>query len=121
MFQHADQSQIQFPCLVNDSAHSAEPNLDQILCAVSGYFKVNGFSIKSRRKAGALHIPRQISLYLSVQHTALSYSEIGQFFAGRSAATVRAHCLKMQKTIQENAFFETIVTDISHNILRQTK
>lgn len=118
MFQHADQNQVQFPRLANDNAKAHELSLEHILNIVAEYFKINGFSMKSRRIAESLRTPRQMAIYLCVQWTSFSYSEIGTFFSGRCGSTVRGHCLEMQKAMRNNVFINATVTDISRIILR---
>ena len=116
MFQHADQTQIQFPHLATGITTSWEPSLDQVLNSVAQYFNINRSAMKSRRKSESLRIPRQIAMYLCLQWTTSSYSEIGKFFAERHGTTIRRQCLQIQQLVQENRFFQTIVTDISRNI-----
>ncbi len=118
MFQHADQTQIQFPRLVARNDQAREPSPEYILNTVAEYFRINGFSMKSRRLSESLRVPRQMAIYLCLQWTSLSYSEIGQFFAGRHGSTIRRHCLEIQKSMRDNVFIHATITDISRKILR---
>ena len=118
MFQHADQSPIQFPVLTPENTLYTEVSPDQVLSAVAEYFKIKRQSLKSRRNSESLRIPRQIAMYLCLQSTALSYRAIGAFFAGRHGSTIRRHCLEIQTALQENTFTQAIITDISRKIFR---
>ena len=56
--------------------------------AVLEEFDVRASQLHSASRTRSVVVPRQICMYLAREHTELSLSEIGSFFAGRDHSTV---------------------------------
>ncbi len=70
--------------------------VDQIQRKVAEHFDVRLADMTSKRRPANIAFPRQIAMYLSREHTALSLSDIGDAFGGKDHGTV-IHAVKQVK------------------------
>jgi chromosomal replication initiator protein len=61
---------------------------EEIIKAVSRYFKIRTTDIKSPKRAKDIAIARQVAMYLCREMTAESFPEIGTHFGGKDHSTV---------------------------------
>jgi chromosomal replication initiator protein len=79
------------------------PTVERIACQVGGYFRIETRQLQSRRRYHNALLPRQISMYLSRQLTALSLQQIGAYFGGRDHSTVLHACHKVERAMKKDA------------------
>jgi len=80
-----------------ESSHSTQPNVQQIIEAVARYYDLKLPDLLSRRKHKSIALPRQIGMFLARRHTRYSLEEIGGYFGGRDHTTVM-HAVKQIET-----------------------
>lgn len=70
---------------------------------VASHFGVKLSDIKTKQRDHAILIPRQIAMYLCQELTDVPLLEIGRLFGGRSAATIRHACRKIDHLMEDDA------------------
>lgn len=77
---------------LNDEA-PPEPSIQQIITAVTDYYRIRLSDLQSKRRPRSVTIPRQVCMFLARRMTKLSLEEIGGYFGGRDHTTVM-HAVK---------------------------
>src|SRR5829696_5143912 len=62
--------------------------IQQIIDAVTTYYKVRTSDLQSKKRHKAIAFPRQVCMFLARRHTRYSLEEIGGYFGGRDHTTV---------------------------------
>jgi chromosomal replication initiator protein len=70
-----------------------EPSIQQIITAVTDYYRIRLSDLQSKRRPRSVTIPRQVCMFLARRMTKLSLEEIGGYFGGRDHTTVM-HAVK---------------------------
>ena len=73
--------------------------IEQAVCEFCG---VNSSDLKSSSRQKRISSARMLAMYLSRQYTASAFSEIGEYFGGRSHSTAIAAQRKVSQWIDEN-------------------
>lgn len=81
----------------------SRPSVERIIQRVGGYFQVEPRQLQSARRSRKVLLPRQISMYLARQLTALSLNQIGASFGGRDHSTVLHACRKVELALTADA------------------
>ena len=76
------------------STQSANPSIQEIIDAITGYYDVKLTDLLSKRRHKSIALPRQIGMWLARKHTRFSLEEIGSYFGGRDHTTVM-HAIRM--------------------------
>ena len=76
------------------SSQSANPTIQEIIDAITGYYDVKLTDLLSKRRHKSIALPRQIGMWLARKHTRFSLEEIGSYFGGRDHTTVM-HAIRM--------------------------
>jgi chromosomal replication initiator protein len=79
------------------------PTVKGIAEHVSGYYQVAPRHLVSARRARAVLLPRQVSMYLARQLTTQSLVQIGKYFGGRDHKTVQHAVRKVEAAMKEDA------------------
>ena len=82
---------------------TAACSVQRIADHVSGYYRVPARRLLSERRSHDVLLPRQVSMYLARQLTALSLQQIGKYFGGRDHKTVSHACRKVELTMRGDA------------------
>ena len=104
--------------LKNVTAHfsvqvdAIRPSVERITTRVGGYFQIEPRQLQSRRRHHNVVLPRQISMYLARQLTALSLEQIGAYFGGRDHTTVLHACRKVEQAMKKDAVLSGAVRQI---------
>jgi len=85
---------------VNSSQSTSLLNIETVVCEVCG---IKPSELKSKRRHKSLSTARMLAMYLSREFTSAAYSEIGDFFGGRSHSTVIAAHKKVAQWISQDA------------------
>lgn len=93
-------------------------DIERAVCEVFG---VNGKQLRSDRKSKAVSQPRMLAMWLARKHTRAAYSEIGEYFGGRSHSTVISANNKVKRWVNTNediqvAFGNSSVSDAIRRI-----
>ena len=78
------------------SLSSGPAGIDQLQQIVGEYFGVTPADLQSPRRNGLVNLARSVGMYLTRQHTGMSYPEIGRAFGRRSHASVISACQKLK-------------------------
>ena len=90
--------------------------IEEIIKAVSDYFKISTKDMLSRKKTKNIVFPRQIAMFLSRTITEESFPEIGNKFGGKDHTTVIYACNKIEKNISLDQKIATVVENLKTNI-----
>lgn len=85
---------------VNSVQSTSLLNIETVVCDVCG---IKPSELKSKRRHKSLSTARMLAMYLSREFTSAAYSEIGDFFGGRSHSTVIAAHKKVAQWIAQDA------------------
>ncbi len=80
---------------LGDTAPEAvpEPSIQQIITAVTDYFRIRLADLQSKKRPRSVTMPRQACMFFARRMTRLSLEEIGGYFGGRDHTTVM-HAVK---------------------------
>ncbi len=92
------------------STQSANPTIQEIIDAITGYYDVKLTDLLSKRRHKSIALPRQIGMWLARKHTRFSLEEIGSYFGGRDHTTVM-HAIRMIDSKRE--FDNTLDLDVT--------
>ncbi|MBN8598756.1 MAG: chromosomal replication initiator protein DnaA [Planctomycetes bacterium] len=70
-----------------------EPSIQQIITAVTDFFRIRLADLQSKKRPRSVTVPRQVCMYFARRMTRLSLEEIGGYFGGRDHTTVM-HAVK---------------------------
>ncbi|MBL8888315.1 MAG: chromosomal replication initiator protein DnaA [Phycisphaerales bacterium] len=75
---------------MNDRAPEVlpEPSIQQIITAVTDFFRIRLADLQSKKRPRSVTVPRQVCMYFARKMTRLSLEEIGGYFGGRDHTTV---------------------------------
>jgi chromosomal replication initiator protein len=90
--------------------------VDDVQKAVSGYFRLPLEAMRARRRTTEVALPRQIAMFLTREHTALSLADIGARFGGRDHTTVIHACEKIAKNIEKDRELRGVVERIAASL-----
>jgi len=65
-----------------------EPSIQQIITAVTDFFRIRLADLQSKKRPRSVTVPRQVCMYFARKMTRLSLEEIGGYFGGRDHTTV---------------------------------
>lgn len=80
--------------------------LSDIETAVCQVFAIDSESLQSERKSKLLSQPRMLAMWLARKYTRAAYSEIGEYFGGRSHSTVISAQKKVDDWVGDGASLE---------------
>lgn len=78
----------------------AIPDIERAVCEVFG---VDGKLLRSDRKTKTISQPRMLAMWLARKHTRAAFSEIGDYFGGRSHSTVISAHHKVERWVGSNS------------------
>ena len=84
-------------------ASNRQISVDVIQKRVAAHYGVRVSEMFSARRARNIARPRQIAMYLAINHTSLSYPEIGRQFGGRDHTTVMHAVKTIENLMTSNA------------------
>lgn len=75
---------------LNDHTPEAlpEPSIQQIITAVTDFYRIRLSDLQSKKRPRSVTVPRQVCMYFARKMTRLSLEEIGGYFGGRDHTTV---------------------------------
>jgi chromosomal replication initiator protein len=82
--------------------HARPVKLADIQSAVCDVFGVDAGGLRSESKLRSLTEPRMLAMWLARRYTRAPWSEIGEFFGGRTHSTVIAAHRRMQRLMSEH-------------------
>ena len=91
-------------------------SIEIIQRAVADYFSLSHNDLKGKKRTQAIVLPRQLSMYLGMEMTEYSTTEMGQFFGGRDHATVMYACKKIEERIRTDPTMEMTIENIKRTI-----
>lgn len=65
-----------------------EPSIQQIITAVTDFFRTRLSDLQSKKRPRSVTVPRQVCMFFARKLTRLSLEEIGHYFGGRDHTTV---------------------------------
>ncbi len=81
------------------SSSSSMPNIEKAVCDL---FDIKPTELKSSSRRKRISSARMLAMYLSRQYTSSAFSEIGDYYGGRTHSTVIAAEKKMVKLLDQN-------------------
>ena len=93
-----------------------EISIDLIIDTVAEHFKVDSKSVRGSSKKKEIVKPRHISIYLCLQLTDLTQTEIGQAFGGRDHSTISNARDKITQEINRSKSLENDINTIIKKI-----
>jgi chromosomal replication initiator protein len=88
---------------VDDEPDRLSP--ERIIAAVAHSFDVKADALCGRRRTQSIALPRQVTMYLMRQLTALSLVEIGRALGGRDHTTVIYSCERVSDRMKQDSVF----------------
>ena len=85
---------------------SGPAGIEDLQQIVSTYFGLAPVDLQSPRRNSLLSLARSVGMYLTRQHTGMSYPEIGRAFGRRSHASVISACKKLEGFLAEQKNIE---------------
>jgi chromosomal replication initiator protein len=85
--------------IANRNPNVSLTKIESAVCELCG---LKPAELKSESRQKAISTARMLAMYLSRQHTASPYSEIGDYFGGRSHSTVIAAQKKVHQWLERN-------------------
>lgn len=104
--------------ILNISDTVKQITLEDILKAVSDYYKLSPKEIKGQTRSQKLANARQVAIYICREITDFSLSEIGTFFE-RKHPTIIYSYEKVQEEIQTNSALRNSVNEIIEKVKRE--
>jgi chromosomal replication initiator protein len=106
--------------LQTGNQRKARPQLtiDQLIDAVSSYYKVESSDLKSSKRSQDLTVPRHIAMYLAHEILLLSYPRVGQAFGNRKHTSALYAYDKVKQSISEDPEIARAVGEISRQLDR---
>ena len=97
---------------VPTSSEDTDIQAQDIIRAVSDYFKINPDDLYGSSRVATIAIARQIAMHLCRELTPLSLPKIGQIFGGRDHTTVMHATRKITAMMKDRRYTYNQVTDI---------
>jgi len=101
--------------ILNDS-QPVSVTIEHIIDEVSRYYEVSPQDVRSPRRTAQISTARQVAMYVVREITGMSMEAIGAEFGGRDHSTVVYALKQVEKTMEENSHFKSIVEDLIKNI-----
>lgn len=96
---------------------TSEPiSINRIQKEVSDFYHIPLSDLKGKKRTKNLVLPRHLAMYISRKLTEKSTTEIGEEFGGRDHTTVMYACEKVNKKIETDPYFETLVNKLTTKI-----
>lgn len=90
--------------------------VDKIQQLVANNYNISVDDLKSKKRAAAIALPRQIAMYICRTHLNEPLQKIGIEFGGKDHTTVMHSVEKIEKKIKENAEFKLEIDKIINKI-----
>ncbi len=94
----------------------AEPTIQTIMNAVTGFYGVRLADLQSKRRQRSVAHPRQVCMYLARKHTRMSLEEIGGYFGGRDHTTVMHAVRIVESRRRPDADLDNILKTLEERI-----
>ena len=94
-------------------------SMEEILRAVTRYFKVSLSGLQSEVRSRSLVFPRQVAMYLGRELTTHSLEEIGGHLGGRDHSTVKHACDKIRRLLTNDDHLRGVVRLLKRSISRR--
>ncbi len=91
---------------------NAKITIDKIQQVVAEQYSLTVKDLKVKKRTAQLAMPRQIAMYLARSLTDMSTTEIGDTFGGRDHTTVMHAYNKINKKMEDDAFFSAQINKI---------
>lgn len=92
-------------------------DIERAVCEVFG---VEGKLLRSDRKTRTVSQPRMLAMWLARKHTKAAFSEIGEYFGGRSHSTVISAHNKVERWVGDNTAIEVACGEANvHDAIRR--
>lgn len=92
--------------------------IDQLIDAVSSYYKVEPSDLKSSKRSWDLTVPRHIAMYLAHEIMSLSFPRVGQSFGNRKHTSALYAYDKVKQSISEDPEIARAVNEITRQLDR---
>ncbi len=90
--------------------------VQMIIEEVARFFELKPSELKSRQRTKELANARKVAMYIARTLTDLSLSDIGKNFGGKNHATVIYACKEIEKRLQEDPSFATMIEQLIEKI-----
>jgi chromosomal replication initiator protein len=84
-------------------------SIESIQKTVCDYYKLSAKELRSKKRARAIAVPRQIAMYLCRRFTQASFPVIGERFGGRDHSTVVHATQTIERRVRDDPSFRNIV------------
>jgi len=95
-----------------EQADASRPSIARIAQRVSNYFQVDPRQLLTPSRARRTLLPRQVTMYLARELTALSLEEIGAYFGGRDHSTVLHACRKIAAALPQDGTLAATIREL---------
>ena len=102
----------------NQRKERAPLTIDQLIDAVSSYYKVESSDLKSSKRSQDLTVPRHIAMYLAHEILSLSYPRVGQSFGGRKHTSALYAYEKVKLSISSDPEIARAISEITRQMDR---
>gem|GEM_PF-167910 len=97
--------------------HQKRVSIDEILDAVSEYYRIPREDLCGKQRDKHIVVPRQVAMFLMRQETQASLLEIGHALGGRDHSTVLHGCEKIAREVNDNTTLRKEVNAIRQQLL----
>jgi len=101
--------------LIDSTSKVKKQSPDQIIEAVSEYFKVSPAEIKGSSRMKEISHARQIAIYLTREITRQSFPNIGEAFGKKHSTIIYAYD-KIKEDIKSDPSLSALVSDIMRKV-----
>jgi chromosomal replication initiator protein len=93
--------------------------IENIAAVITERYGVRLSELQGKRRTQAIVVPRQLCMYLARRLTGKSLETIGGYFGGRDHSTVLYAVDRIRVKLQKDGSFNTLVEDITGEVLRR--
>lgn len=100
-----------------NSGFSEKNDISKIQKIVADYFKISIEDLKSKKRNSSIAFPRQIAIYLCIEHTDESQTKIGLEFGGKDHSTVIYAYNKIKKDIVKDKSIADAIEKLEKDLI----
>jgi chromosomal replication initiator protein len=98
------------------SPKQANLSIELIQKVVAEYFSLSHIDLKGKKRTQKIVFPRHLAMYISMEITEFSTTEVGQSFGGKDHTTVMHACDKIEQRLRADPTLDSTIRTLIRNI-----
>jgi chromosomal replication initiator protein len=94
----------------------ANLSIELIQKVVAEYFSLSHIDLKGKKRTQKIVFPRHLAMYISMEITEFSTTEVGQSFGGKDHTTVMHACDKIEQRLRADPTLDSTIQTLIRNI-----